>query len=110
MPISPQKVPQVKSCFQSYVRNLEESGFRVMVITCDGASPNRKFFKMHTTQNRMGTVTYKTKNPYSPDGRDVYFVSDVPHLIKTTHNCWSNSFGHSNTRALWVSDIILLIW
>lgn len=84
------------------VRNLEESGFRVMVITCDGASPNRKFFKMHTTQNRTGTVTYKTKNPYSPDGRDVYFVSDVPHLIKTTHNCWSNSFGHSNTRALWV--------
>ena len=87
------------------VRNLEESGLRVMVITCDGASPNRKFFKMHTTSKQTGTVTYKTKNPYSPDGREVYFMSDVPHLIKTTRNCWSNSFGHSHTRALWVSDI-----
>ena len=52
------------------VRNLE-SGLRVMVITCDGASPNRKFFKMHTTSKQTGTVTYKTKNPYSPDGREV---------------------------------------
>ena len=85
------------------VRNLEESGLRVMVITCDGASPNRKFFQMHTTPKRKGAVTYKTRNPYSPDGSDVYFMSDVPHLIKTTRNCWSNSFGHSHTRALWVS-------
>ena len=22
--------------------------------------------------------------------------------MKTTRNCWSNSFGHSHTRALWV--------
>ena len=68
------------------VRNLEESGLRVMVITCDGASPNRKFFKMHTTSKQTGTVTYKTKNPYSPDGREVYFMSDVPHLIKTINS------------------------
>ena len=61
-----------------------------------------------TPQNR-GTVTYKTRNPYSPDGSDVYFMSDVPHLIKATRNCWSNSFGHSHTRALWVSDDIMLL-
>ena len=98
------------------VRNLEESGFKVMVITCDGASLNRKLFRMHSTQNQKGKVTYKTKNPYSQDGREIYFMSDVPHLIKTTRNCWSNSFGHSNTRALWVRcfksikcDIIILI-
>ena len=88
------------------VRNMEESGLKVMVIACDGASSNRKFFKMHTTAKQKGTVTYKTRNPYCPDGRDVYFMSDVPHLIKTTCNCWSNSFGHSHTRALWVSDIM----
>ena len=85
------------------VRNLEESGLRVMVITCNGASLERKFFKIHTTSKQTGTVTYETKN--SPDGREVYFMSDVPHLMKTTCNCWSNSFGHSHTRALWVSDI-----
>ena len=88
------------------VRNLEESGFRVMVLTCDGASPNRKFFKMHTTGGRQnGHVTYKTRNPYSPDDRDIFFMSDVPHLMKTTRNCWSNSFGHSHTRALWVCSM-----
>ena len=27
------------------IRNLEESGFKVMVIICDGASSTRKFFK-----------------------------------------------------------------
>lgn len=85
------------------VRNLEESGLKVMVMVCDGASSNRKFFWIHCTQSRKGEVTYKTKNLYSQDGRDIYFMSDVPHLIKTTRNCWSNSFGHNHTRALWVT-------
>ena len=31
---------------------------------------------------------YKTTNVYAPD-REVYFMSDVPHLIKT-QNCWEN--------------------
>ena len=82
------------------VRNLEESGLKVMAITCDGASPNRKFIKMHA--NKPGELVYKTLNPYSEDRREIVFFSDVPHLIKTTRNCWANSFAHSNTRALWV--------
>ena len=44
----------------------------------------------------------RQKNPYSDDNRDIYFYCDVPHLIKTTRNCWSNSFGHKQSRALWV--------
>lgn len=84
------------------MRNLEESGFKVIVITGDGASPKRNFFKMHTTSNQE-EVTYKTKNPYSEDGKEIFFMSDVPHLMKTTRNCWLNSFGHSQMRALWVS-------
>ena len=56
------------------VRNLEESGFKVMVLTCDGASPNRKFFRMHSKPKQRGKVTYKTTNPYSEDGRDIYYV------------------------------------
>ena len=85
------------------IRNIEECGLKVMVVTADGASPNRKFFKMHKTSQKAGEVVYKTPNPYSLDNRDIYFMSDVPHLIKTTRNCWSNSFSHSNTRALWIS-------
>ena len=27
----------------------------------------------------------------------------MPHLPKTTRNCWSHSFGHGQTRKLWIS-------
>ena len=30
-------------------------------------------------------------------------ISFLPHLMKTTRNCWSNSFAHRCTRCLWVS-------
>ena len=85
------------------IRNIEECDLKVIVVTADGASPNRKFFKMHQTK-KNDEVVYKTPNPYSQDDREVYFMSDVPHLIKTTRNCWSNSFMHKNTRSLWVSS------
>ena len=85
------------------IRNIEECGLKVIVVTADGASPNRKLFKMHQGL-ASNKVVYKTLNPYSQDDREVYFMSDVPHLIKTTRNCWSNSFSHKNTRALWVSS------
>ncbi len=39
------------------------------------------------------------------EGRPVLFVSDPPHLIKTTRNCWSHS-GFSGTRLMKVSDIL----
>ena len=78
---------------------LESSGLKVIAFNCDGASANRKFFKMH---GKGKELVYKTKNPYSDDNRDIYFYCDVPHLIKTTRNCWSNSFGHKQSRALWV--------
>ena len=83
------------------IRHLEVAGLHVHAIVCDGASSNRRFFRMH--RSKKEEITYRVKNPYSSDDRYVFFVSDVPHLIKTTRNCWSNSFGHSNKRALWVS-------
>ena len=79
------------------VYHLESLGFRMVAFSCDGATPNRKFFSMH----RGG---HKTNNPYSDDPiSKIFFFADVPHLIKTTRNCFSNSFAHTNTRALWVS-------
>lgn len=77
------------------IERLEFLGFKVLVVTADGASPNRKFFSLHGKLN-------KTQNPYSLDDRYIYFVSDVPHLLKTTRNCWSHSGGHGMTRLLWV--------
>lgn len=82
------------------VERLETLGFKVLVITADGASPNRKFFRMHGGEG--DDPCYKTNNPYTDEDRCIYFMSDVPHLIKTTRNCWSHSFAHGCKRKLWV--------
>ena len=86
------------------VYNLESSGFHVVAFACDGATPNRKFFKMH---GRGKKLIYKTPNVYSDDpSSEIYIFSGVPHLLKTTRNCWSNSFAHKWSRALWVSCML----
>lgn len=59
-------------------------GVKVLCVTADGASPNRKFFKMHQTPDL--SVPHKAKNPYAKDERWVFFISDPPHLIKTACN------------------------
>lgn len=71
---------------------------------CDGAKPNRKFLKELGCKEEMKEgVVYKTKNRYCRD-RWIYFISDVPHLIKTTRNCLYSSKS-SGTRYMWVSDL-----
>ena len=84
------------------VRQLESIGLKVICITADGASPNRKFFRMHHERKDSTSPTYKTHNPYAKEERSVYFVSDPPHLIKTTRNCWSHS-SWTGTRHMIVS-------
>ena len=76
---------------------LESVGFYVRCFVSDGASPNRKFYKIHGGEE----LTYKTTNVHSPD-RQIYFISDPPHLIKTARNNLENSHGHNNTRNLMV--------
>jgi hypothetical protein len=87
------------------VKRLESYGFKVMALTADGASCNRKFFKMHGTEK----FPYKTVNIFSREKRPIYFLSDVPHLIKTVRNCWSNSHGHTMTRKLEVSEQLSIL-
>lgn len=84
------------------IRRLEQIGLHVVAVACDGAKPNRKFFKdhFHKTCARKG-VLYKAPNLFRP-GKFVYFFSDVPHLLKTTRNAWANS-KENGTRSLWVS-------
>ncbi len=57
------------------VRRLESSDLKVLCLTADGASLNRKFFGMH------GEPFYKTINPFSSDGRSLFFYSrsTTPH-------------------------------
>ena len=83
------------------VRQVECVGLKVICITADEASPNRRFFRMHKSSG--SSPTYKTKNPYADDEkRWIYFISDPPHLIKTARNCLSHS-GDSGTRLMTVS-------
>ena len=73
----------------------------VLFITCDGASSNRRFFRLHGPN--LDNVVYHTPNPYA-ENRNVYFISDPPHLIKTARNCFSNSHSHKNSRSMWNND------
>ena len=81
------------------VQRLESCGIHVIAFCSDGASPNHKFYKMH---GHSSCLTYKTPNPFCQD-REIFFFSDVPHLLKSARNCWANSFVNKYSRALWVS-------
>ena len=59
------------------------------------------YFRMHKFESVNGII-YRVDNPYSANKCYIYFFSDVPHLIKTVRNAWSNSLAHSNTRPFWV--------
>ena len=64
---------------------------QVICVVSDGASSNRKFFASHAIeQYKKSGVTFKAPNISLP-GNFVFFMCDVPHLIKTTRNAWSNS-------------------
>jgi len=57
------------------------------------------------TKGMKDGVVYKARNIYAPE-KFVYFMPDVPHLIKTTQNCWEQSHG-SGTRHLLVHQLTL---
>ena len=79
------------------VSRLERLGFFVLALTCDGASPNWRLWKLHSKGSEM---TYKVQNPNAQD-RDLFFILDPTHLLKTIRNCMYNS-----KRRLWVSELL----
>ncbi|XP_066910451.1 uncharacterized protein [Clytia hemisphaerica] len=84
------------------IRILEFLDFKVWFVVSDGASPNRKFYNYHKrSENIIDGVVYSTINKFDPSRR-IYFICDVPHLIKTTRNCVANSHAHQNTRELFL--------
>ena len=82
--------------FWEAVRRIEFLGLKVIAATADGASTNRRFFRLHDISSK--TMPHMTKNPYASEERNIYFISDVPHLLKTARNGLA-----SKTRSLWVS-------
>ena len=77
---------------------LDRIGFKVKVWLCGGAKPNRKCFEINATDNNNNY--YYTVNQFAPE-RHIYFISDVPHLLK--NNNLENSHGNKNSRNLDVS-------
>ena len=74
------------------IDRLECNGIHVIGITADGASINRKLFRLHSPTEAL---VYKTTNVYTR--REVFFFSDPPHLLKTIRNAFANP-----NRNLWV--------
>ncbi len=81
------------------IEALEINDIQVHAISCDGLSANRKFFRISMDIDKSLKIPFKIDS-----SRSVYFFCDVPHLLKTTRNCFSNSFAHSNSRFLKVSN------
>jgi len=84
------------------IERLELHGLNVVTVTSDGAAPNQRFYRLCALEEVSGDVVYKTKNPFRR-GHDIYFICDVPHLLKTARNCFSNSYAYRNSRKLMVS-------
>ena len=66
------------------VEHLERCDFQVIFQTADGASPNRRYIRMHKEPRAIYKILHKAFNPYSTKGSNIYFFSDPPHLMKTT--------------------------
>ena len=86
--------------FWQAVGCLEECGPKVVVSTSDKAAANQKLYQLHGQQEE---VCYKTVNLFAPD-REIFFISDPPHLIKTVRNNIAHSGSGTNTRMLWNND------
>ena len=81
----------------------------VLAAVNDGASPNRKFFALHS---KLGGklpdgLVYKTPNLFCL-GRMLFFFADIPHLMKTARNCLYNSGYGSRSRCMWNDGQYLL--
>ena len=102
---------QIMPIFWKAVCYLEQINLHVIAATADGASPNRRFFRMHKFlqgDSAVEDVIYRAKNIHAKNHRYIYFFADAPHLIKTARNCLSNSGSGRATRYMWNSGFFLL--
>ena len=75
----------------------------------DGASPNQKFFQLHSkmVKDMECDVVYKTPNIYAPS-QFIFFFPDSPYLLKTARNCLYNSASGSRSHLMWNQGHYLL--
>ncbi len=95
-------------CIWPIVKTLTLMGLIVRAFVSDGASWNRKFYNHHRMAEESGCITYSTRHPLLRREK-LYFICDVPHLLKTTRNNWENSGSHQKSRNLLVSIKSLMV-
>ena len=98
---------QLYFMIQEVISYLEMIKLKVRVVISDGASTNRQVAKLFCSNQSIEENMYRAINNFSDTPRFLYFVSDVPHLVKTSRNNVENSHGHLKTRNLVVSTIII---
>uniref|UniRef100_A0A1X7VKZ9 Uncharacterized protein n=1 Tax=Amphimedon queenslandica TaxID=400682 RepID=A0A1X7VKZ9_AMPQE len=79
---------QMVPIFYKGIMRIERCGFKVLTITLDGCSVNRKF--MQIVSNPNTTVPHKIKIPLSNNSREIFLFSDPSQLIKIASNCLAN--------------------
>ena len=93
---------QIMSLFWDAVFILEKKcNLWVLAVTSDGASINRGFYRMHKNLDGDSDTMfcYRTINMWAKY-RYIYFISDVPHLLKTLRNALYHS-ALNGSRFLW---------
>ena len=101
---------QIMPLFWRTVAVLEVSlNLHVCAAVNDGASPNRKFFRLHSklAQGLDCDIVYKTPNIFAPS-QFIFFFADSPHLMKTARNCLYNSGSGSRSRLMWSNGQYLM--
>ncbi|KAK3922779.1 Transposable element P transposase [Frankliniella fusca] len=87
------------------ISKLERAGVKVLSFVCDHAPNNRAFLNMHQPLTKLKSgVVFDTYNFCSPEGRPLFLIADVCHLLKTIRNCFYNSGeGEKKTRCLQIN-------
>lgn len=88
---------QLYYMFWQAVGCLEACNLKVIASTSDKAPANQRLYQMHGESKEL---CYKTINIFHPE-REIFFISDPPHLIKTVRNIIHSSHWGSNSRLLW---------
>ena len=88
---------QLFPMFRQAVDFVGETGPKVMTSTSDKTPQNKRLCQTH---NQEADVCYKTVNVFAPD-RNMYFISDPLHLVKTVRNNLRSSGSGKNTKLLW---------
>ena len=101
---------QITPIFWQAVKYLERTNLKVIAATADGASQNRKFFRMYKylCGDSGADVIYHTKNIPTKETRFIYFFSDAPHLVKTVRDRLFHSGSGCGTRYMWNNGFFLL--